>query len=162
MSAVQSSTCTDIIHYAILFVEVLTQECIPVGCVPAAHWPYAAVYFRGGGLLSALGGGVSVPRGCLLPGGVCSRGCLLWGGGWLLWGGSAPGGVGVCSRGCIPACTEADTLTPVDRILDTCLWKYYLGQTSLRPVITMPETKKPIRQFAKTRFELIASNVTFF
>ena len=54
------------------------QECIPVGCVPAAHWPYAVVCFPRG-------------VGCLLPGGVCSRGGLLW-------GVSAPGGV--CSRGC--------------------------------------------------------------
>ena len=48
--------------------------------------------------------------------------------------GSAPG------VGCIPACTEADTLPPptVDRILDTRLWKYYLGPTSLRPVIMGP------------------------
>ena len=28
---------------------------------------------------------------------------------------------GVCSEGCIPACTEADTPRPVDRILDTRL-----------------------------------------
>ena len=98
----------------------------------------------------------------LLPGGVCSRGGvpgplggvpglgegLFPGGVCLVWGG-VPGLGGVCSRGgvcvpglggvpgpegCIPACTEADTL-PVDRILDTRLWKYYLGPTSLRPVI---------------------------
>ena len=77
-------------------------------------------------LQSASRGGV-----CLLPGGgVCSGGCLLLGG--LLWGvcsrGSAPGGVcsgGVSAPGggvggcllrgggwCIPACTEADTLSP--------------------------------------------------
>ena len=24
------------------------QECIPVGCVPAARWPYAGVCFEGG------------------------------------------------------------------------------------------------------------------
>ena len=97
----------------------IRQECIPVGCVQAAHWPYPG----GGGCLlqgvSALGGsvcsggvsaprvGVSAPGGVsalggvcsweyLLPGGcVCSRGsvggCLLRG--CLLWGVSAPGGV---------------------------------------------------------------------
>ena len=62
------------------------QECIPVGCVPAARWPYAGVCSRG---VSAPGrvsapGGVSAPRGCLLWGGVCSRGvgvCLGGGGG---------------------------------------------------------------------------------
>ena len=26
----------------------LKQECIPVGCIPAAHWPYAAVFFLAG------------------------------------------------------------------------------------------------------------------
>ena len=94
---------------------------------------------RGGCLL--LGGGVVCSRGCLLPwgcllpgggcllqwGGVGSRGvcswgvsasggclllgrCLLWGGvysrGVCSWGVSAPGGG-------IPACTEADTPTPL-------------------------------------------------
>ena len=58
---------------------------------------------------SLRGGGVSAPRGvsALGGGGVCSWGCLVP-------GGSAPGG-------CIPACTEADTLPPMDRILDTRL-----------------------------------------
>ena len=91
-----------------------------------------------GGLLW---GGRVCSGGCAWPGGVCSRGvpapggCLLWG--VLLWGVSAP--EGVCSRGCllwggIPACTEADTPPPL--WTDTRLWKYYLGPTSLRPVIT--------------------------
>ena len=61
------------------------QECIPVGCVPAAHWPYARVCFPGGSVCS---GGVSAPGGSALRGGV-----------------SAPGGCG------IPVCTEADTPT---------------------------------------------------
>ena len=62
--------------------------------------------------VSAPGGllwGVSAPGVC--SGGVCSRGCLLWGG-ICSQGVSAPGGSavgGVCSQGgCIPACTEAD------------------------------------------------------
>ena len=63
------------------------QDCIPVGCVPPARWPY----------LTACS-----PGGCLLRGGVCSGGCLLWG---VFSGGvSAPGGVcsgGVCSGGCL-------------------------------------------------------------
>ena len=32
------------------------QECIPVGCVPAARWPYAGVCFPGGGVWSWEGG----------------------------------------------------------------------------------------------------------
>ena len=93
------------------------QECIPVGCVPAARRPYAGVCFPGG---SALGG------------------CLVRGGG--AWSGGVPGPGGVCTQGglCsegvgIPACTEADTPPPL--WTDTRLWKYYLGPTSLRPVI---------------------------
>ena len=104
-------------------------ECIPVGCVPAARRPYAWVCFPGGCLPG--------PGGCLPGPGVCSGGvCLVWGGVCLVWGVSAwSGGVSAWSGGCIPACTEADTLPPsVDRILDTRLWKYYLGPTSLRPV----------------------------
>ena len=53
---------------------------------------------------------------CTAPGGVCS--------GWV----SAPGG--------IPACNGADTPLPVDRILDTRFWKYYLAPTSLLAVTT--------------------------
>ena len=45
-----------------LFCTQNKQECIPVGCVPAAHWPYAGVCFPGGGCLllgvSARGGGI--------------------------------------------------------------------------------------------------------
>ena len=63
------------------------QECIPVGCVPAAHWPYTGVCFPGGG------GGVC-------SGGVCSEGCLLGEGVSAPRGGvSAPKGEGVCSGG---------------------------------------------------------------
>ena len=50
------------------------QECIPVGCVLAAHWPYARVCFSGGGLdlmpsISPLGVGLDLiplnfPLGC--------------------------------------------------------------------------------------------------
>ena len=68
-----------------------------------------------------------LPGGVSALGGVCSRGRVCSG------GVSAPVGSG--PRGvCIPACTAADTLPPVNRILDTCLWKYYLGPTSLGPV----------------------------
>ena len=56
------------------------QEFIPVGCVPAARWPYAEVCFPGG----------SAPGGCLLPRGCLLGGCLLEG--VSAWGVSAPGG----------------------------------------------------------------------
>ena len=95
------------------FTNRTKQECIPVGCIPAAHWPYAGACFWGG----VWSGGVSAPRGvcsggCLLWGGVCSRGCLLWGRGvcvcsrgCLVLGGVWSGGVsaprGVCSGGCL-------------------------------------------------------------
>ena len=108
------------------------QECIPVGCVPAARRPYAGVCFPGGGCL--------VRGGCLLLGGLLQGG--FWSGrGWCAWsgGGGVPGpggcvvclvrgvggwcvpglGGGGCSRGGwvgIPVCTEADTPPPlVDR-----------------------------------------------
>ena len=99
------------------------QECIPVGCIPAARRPYAGVCFPGGlpglGSLPGLGGvclvwGVGVPglggsawSGGGLPG---LEGCLVGGGGaWSGGGGAWSGGSG------IPAYTEADTLPPVDR-----------------------------------------------
>ena len=61
------------------------QECIPVGCVPAARRPYAGGCFPGGvsgpggsgpGGVSGPGGGVSALGGvwCLVLGGVCSQG----------------------------------------------------------------------------------------
>ena len=111
------------------------QECIPVGCVRAARWPYAAVCFRGGGAWSR-GGGWCVPGPgggvCLVPGGggVCSGGvCLVPGGVCLVpeRGGAWSGGVSQHALRQTPS-------PPVDRILDTRLWKYYLGPTSLRPV----------------------------
>ena len=65
------------------------QECIPVGCVPAARWPYAGVCFRGGGVCLLLGGSA-------VGGGVCSQGGLLGG------GVCSQGGCVVCSRGGLP------------------------------------------------------------
>ena len=132
------------------------QECIPVGCVPAARWPYTAVCSRGGvcsgGCLLQRGGGAWCEGGCqlwgecLLWGVPGPRGCLLWGV-CLVWGVSALGGVPglgvVCSEGvCLVRgggvsqhALRQTPSPPVDRILDTRLWKYYLGLTSLRPVI---------------------------
>ena len=84
--------------------HIHTQECIPVGCVPAAHWLYA------GGRSASRGGACS--WGCLLPGGACSQ-------------------EGVCLRG-IPACTEAEP-PPMNRITDLSK-NITLTPTSLRPV----------------------------
>ena len=95
------------------------QECIPVGCVPAAHWPYAWVCFLGVGCLLLGGGclllgvppywggasfggvppswgglllwGVPPSWGGLLWQGVSFLGCLLLGG-LLLWGSPSWGG----------------------------------------------------------------------
>ena len=112
---------TEITTFIKLF-QIITRyfTCIPVGCVPAARWPYyARVCFPGGCLLPGGSG----------PGGVWSQGVCSWEGG-LVPGGLLPGG--------IPACTEAD---PPPLILFSCgqnhrrmYLKHYLGPTSL-PVI---------------------------
>ena len=95
------------------------QECIPVGCVPAAHRPYAAVFFRGGFLPGR--GGLPGPGGavCLVLGGGAV--CLVWGA--LLGPGAFSLVRGVClvqggspCRGGLPGgspqtlpCTESQT-----------------------------------------------------
>ena len=89
------------------------QECIPVGCVPAAHWPYAAVFFPGGV--------------CLVLGGSPCQGGLPGPGGWGVF--SLPGG---------PA--RRPPSPPVNRITDTCK-NITLATTSLRPVIILSERK---------------------
>ena len=87
------------------------QDCIPVGCIPPACWPYppaCTVHCAGGGGCLARGG--SGPGGYLVPG---EGGAWSWVGFWS-WGGG------------IQACTEADS-PPVNRILDTRYWKCYLA-----------------------------------
>ena len=94
-------------------IDVL-QECIPVGCVPAAHWPYAAV-LPGGGVLFGPGGGSAWSGGVLLgPGG----------GGGL----PGPGGGSPWSRG-----GGSLETPPVNRITDTYK-NITFATTSLRPV----------------------------
>ena len=71
----------------------------------------------------------------LLPGGVSLVGGLLPGRGVSLAGGVfslAVGGGGLPGRGLSQHALRQTP--PVDRILDTRLWKYYLGPTSLWPV----------------------------
>ena len=107
------------------------QECIPVGCVPAAHWPYAWVCFGGVSLpggasflgegASFLGGasfwgGGSPWQGVPLAGGSPWHGASLAGGspwqGGLLLGGSPYGGCLLLGR--VPP------LPPVNRITYSC------------------------------------------
>ena len=98
--------------------------------LPAAHWPYAAVFFPGRGVLPA--GGVS------LVWGVFS---LVWGGSpW--WGGFCLVGGFSLVRGCLPGPrgvsawsrgVSGDPPPSVDRITDTCK-NITLATTSLRPV----------------------------
>ena len=93
------------------------QEFSPVGCIPAAHWPYARVCFLLGGLL---GGGL------LLWGVPGPGGCLLLGGGCLVPGGSAPGGRVVSQQ-------ALRQTPPVNRMTDRCK-NITMATTSLRPV----------------------------
>ena len=48
--------------HAVFAEKFAKQECIPVGCVPAAHWPYAGVCFLGGGGLVLIP--LNFPLGC--------------------------------------------------------------------------------------------------
>ena len=88
----------------------LQQECIPVGCVPAA-----AVCFPGGGVVCLVGGGLPGRGGvCLVPEG---GGLPAWSGGGsacLVPGGSA-----------LPPCGQTHTCKNIT-----------LATTSLRPVTT--------------------------
>ena len=76
------------------------QDCIPVGCIPPAHWPYLSSMLCCGGVCC---GGVCSGEGCLLQGVPGPRGvsAVGRGGRCLVPGGSALGGG-------IPARTEAD------------------------------------------------------
>ena len=78
-----------LMHHVVFRKKWYKQESIPVGCVPSAA---VAICW---GWESAQG---DVCPGVSAWGGVCPGGCL--------------------SRGCIPACTEADTPPPVNRMTD--------------------------------------------
>ena len=86
-------------------------------------------------------GGVYLPGGCTCLGGAWSRGCTCLGvylpGGVPAWGCTYPGGylilAGTWSWGVpAPGGTCPGTPPPVNKILDTHFWKYYL--------ITLPRT----------------------
>ena len=92
------------------------QECIPVGCVPPAHWPYAVAVVSARGVR-----GMHAPMPHMPP-------------------------TTHAPLPCTPPVTHAPRHTPhharppchacppVDRILDTLFWKYYLAPTSLLAV----------------------------
>ena len=97
------------------------QECIPVGCVPAARRPYAGVCFPGGGVCLVQGGclpGLGEGGVCLVQGGLPGPGgwgCLPglgglpgWGGVCLVRGSAWSGGVCLVRGVGIPACIEAE------------------------------------------------------
>ena len=116
--------------------KYLTQECIPVGCVPAARCPYS------GGVCLVRGGTWSA--GYLVLGCTWSRGVyLVWGGTWS-WGGTWFRGRGVSAR-YTPPRTRPGTppsrdqtrypLPPPPPLTESQTGvNIYLGPTSLRPV----------------------------
>ena len=77
-----------------------------------------------------------LPRGGIWPGGVylgVSACGIVWlGGVWL--GGVCPGGVSAQGGYVFPSMYWGRHPRPVDRILETHMWKYYLAATSLRTV----------------------------
>ena len=119
--------------------KIKEQECIPVGCVPAACRLYSGVSFRGGVCL--VRGCLPGPGGCLPGLGGClpGLGCLPGPGGVCLVQGVSgrSGGVSAWSGGCLPgpgggwsamgggisqhALRQTPSPPPVDRILDTRL-----------------------------------------
>ena len=97
-----------VLLYSIVLWEFVWQECIPVGCVPPAHWLHLVVS----------------------AGGCACRGVHAWGVACVLGWHACPGGMCACPGGhecpggmpCMP---------PVDRFLDTRLWKHYLPATTV-------------------------------
>ena len=84
---------------------ITSQDCIPVGCIPPACWPYLPACTAPGGC--ACSGGVPAPGcvpakgwGCLVLGGVCSQGVSATGGGCLLLEGVSAPGVVPCGLSC--------------------------------------------------------------
>ena len=99
------------------------QECIPVGCVPAARRPYAGVC----GGVCLVRGGLPGPRGVLHPGGSA----------WSPGGLPGPGGVPPSGGGM--ASQHALRQTPSPRGQTHTCKNITLATTSLRPV-KMPQT----------------------
>ena len=97
----------------------IKQDCIPVGCVPPARWPYLSACSVPGGLCpgGSLSWGVSVPGG-LCPRGVSAGGVSVPGGslsrGGVCLGGVCPGGHVAC-KACwdTPPCEQNSWQTPM-------------------------------------------------
>ena len=126
------------------------QECIPVGCVPPAHWVHLIVSARGG--MHAWGG-------MCVRGGACLEGmhtqgegaCMPKGAGggkhtlrgMCAWGACVPGGV------CMPGGNMCDwgTCMPSTPPLwtDRHLWKHNLCKFRLRAVKITPQCTAPQR-----------------
>ena len=118
-------------HLLTLTQDDTEQDCIPLGCIPPAHWSYLpACSGQGRCLLPGgawsqgstwFGGGALVPWGCLLlgGGGAWSQGvCTQWGawsGGCLLPGGVCSGGVPVPRGMPVPRGVCAPEGVPVPR-----------------------------------------------
>ena len=100
-----------------------TRDCIPVGYIAPARWPYLPAYSAVGVCVSALGG-VCCQGGVCSQRGVCSRGVCSWG--CLLRGVPGPGG------GWYPSMHWGKP--PPREQNHTRLWKYNLAPTSLRAV----------------------------
>ena len=124
--------------------NILKQECIPVGCVPAARRPYAGGCFPSGVSApggSGPGGGLSqgecLSRGVWSQGGVCSGGGV-WSQGGCLSQGSGPRG---CLLGGVSQHALRQNPLPVNRMTDRCK-NITLATTSLRPVIIHVSVRK--------------------
>ena len=101
------------------------QECIPVGCVPAAHWPS-----QGGGLVHPRRKKKKKKFGAPQKIGDPLKN---WRPPKKL---ETPQKIGDPPGQTPPPGPDHPPPT-VNRILDTRLWKYYLGPTSLRPLIRL-------------------------
>ena len=107
--------------------RLLPGGCLLRGCVCLVRGVCVCLFGRvsapRGGVPGAGGfmllEGVPGPGGCLVWG-VCSGGGVPGQGGCLLWGVCLVRGVSALGGSGIPACTEADTLPPPDRITDAC------------------------------------------
>ena len=131
------------------------QECIPVGCVPAAHWrmPGGSPYRAGGSPCGGVGllGGASFPRGSPCWGeGASSQGGLLAGGshcqgtslpGGLLTRGVPPSRGSPCQGGLLPeGFLTGRPIPPVDGITDMSK-NITLATTLLQPVTRMHSSR---------------------